>query len=174
MKVIVTGDFGLSKNLQQELSNSNHIVDLINLSELDSLKLSNIINEYDVFINCEYKDTAQTQLFESVYSEWKFKEKTIVNILTSGLVFGSPNKKYIDDKRNLEQITFDLRSDDKVVRIINVYPNTLESSITVPFQKLKYSEVSRTIKYIVELPQDLEIFQIGISRTTLELKRSLL
>ena len=64
----------------------------------------------------------------------------------------------------------DLRSDDKEVRIINIYPNTLESSKTVPYQKLKFSDISSIIKLLIELPQDIEIFQIGISKTKLKIE----
>ena len=80
----------------------------------------------------------------------------------------------MDDKRDLEQKTFELRTDDKEVRVINVYPNTLESSKTVPYQKLKYSDVSNIIKYLIELPQDIEIFQIGISKTKLKIETQIL
>jgi len=55
-----------------------------------------------------------------------------------------------------------------------VYPNTLESSENVPFQKLKFSEVSKIIKWIIEIPQDIEIFQLGISKTKLKIDTNLI
>jgi hypothetical protein len=174
MKVLITGNYGLGKNIKEYLSTNGHEVDHLGSIDLHSTHLPNMINEYDVFINNEYKDKIQSDLFELVYAEWKFKPKTIINILTSALVFGGPIKKYIDDKRDLEQKTFDLRSDDKEVRIINVYPNTLESSKLAPYQKLKFSNVSNIIKYIIELPQDIEIFQIGISKTKLEVESKII
>ena len=174
MKILVTGNYGLGKNIKEYLSNNGYEVD--HFSSIDSYthRLPNVINQYDVFINNEYKDKMQSDLFELVYTEWKFKPKTIINILTSALVFGGPNKKYIDDKKDLEQKTFDLISDDKEVRIINVYPNTLESSTSAPYQKLKFSNVSNIIKYIIELPQDIEIFQIGISKTKLKVESKII
>ena len=63
---------------------------------------------------------------------------------------------------------------DKEVRIINVYPNTLESSKTVNNQKLKYSDISNIIKWLIELPQDIEIFEIGISKTKLKIDNTLI
>ncbi len=63
---------------------------------------------------------------------------------------------------------------DKEVRIINVYPNTLESSKTVNNQKLKYSDISNIIKWVIELPQDIEIFEIGISKTKLKIDNTLI
>jgi hypothetical protein len=127
-----------------------------------------------VFINCGYKDKTQTILFEKVYQKWIYEKKTIINILTSALIFGGPNQKYIEDKKDLEKKTFDLRKIDKEVRIINVYPNTLENSETVKNQKLKFSDVSKIIKWLIELPQDIEIFEIGISKTKLKIENTLI
>lgn len=174
MRILITGNYGLGKNIKEYLFTNGYEVG--HLSSIDSYAnhLPNIINEYDVFINNEYKDKLQSDLFEYVYSEWKHKPKTIINILTSAIIFGGPNKKYIDDKMDLEQKTFQLRSMDKEVRIINVYPNTLESSKTVNNQKLKYSDISNIIKWLIELPQDIEIFEIGISKTKLKIDNTLI
>ena len=83
-------------------------------------------------------------------------------------------KKYIEDKKDLEKKTFQLRDIEKEVRIINVYPNTLESSEKAPYQKLKFSEVSKIIKWVIETPQDIEIFQLGISKTKLKIDTNLI
>jgi hypothetical protein len=109
-----------------------------------------------------------------VYNSWKTEKKTIINILTSALIFDGPHKKYIEDKKDLEKKTFQLRDIEKQVRIINVYPTTLESSENVPFQKLKFSEVSKIIKWVIETPHDIEIFQLGISKTRLKIDTNLI
>ena len=174
MKILVTGNYGLGKNIKEHLYTNGYEVE--HMGSIDSYmhQLPNIINEYDVFINNEYKDKLQSDLFEFVYNEWKYKPKTIINILTSALVFGGPNQKYINDKKDLEQKTFQLRADDKEVRVMNVYPHTLESSKLAKNQKLNFSDVSSMIKYLIELPQDIEIFQIGISKTKLKIDNSVI
>jgi len=175
MKVAITGsDYGLGKNLSLILSSEYQILNLKENIEKYVDKISEIVNDCDVFINCEYNQTFQTIMFEQVYNSWKTEKKTIINILTSALIFDSPNKKYIEDKKDLENKTFQLRSVEKEVRIINVYPNTLESSENVPFQKLKFSEVSKIIKWVIETPQDIEIFQLGISKTRLKIDTNLI
>ena len=175
MKILITGGTrGLGGGIKEHLISNGHIVDTLGSIDSYAHNLPNVINDYDVFINNEYRDRIQTHLFEYVYAQWQYKPKTIINILTSGLIFGSPNKKYMDDKRDLEQKTFELRTDDKEVRIINVYPNTLESSRTVPYQKLKYSDVSNIIQFIIQLPQDIEVFQIGVSKTKLKIEETLI
>ena len=175
MKIAITGsDYGLGKNLSLILSSEYQVLNLKENIEKYVDKISEIVNDCDVFINCEYNQTFQTILFEQVYNSWKTEKKTIINILTSALILGGSNKKYIEDKKDLERKTFQLRDIEKEVRIINVYPNTLESSENVPFQKLKFSEVSKIIKWVIETPQDIEIFQLGISKTRLKIDTNLI
>jgi NADP-dependent 3-hydroxy acid dehydrogenase YdfG len=173
MKIVITGtNHSLGKNISEYLS--DYKLMCLDRPENYIENIENIINDCDVFINCGYKNKTQTILFEKVYNKWKYEKKTIINILTSALVFGGPNKKYIEDKQDLEFKTFQLRSDDKEVRIINVYPNTLENSQNVNNQKLKFSDISKIIKWLIELPQDVEIFEIGISKTKLKIENTLI
>lgn len=175
MKIAITGSgYGLGKNLSLILSSEYQVLNLKENIEKYVDKISEIVKDCDVFVNCEYNETFQTILFEQVYDSWKTQKKTIINILTSALIFDGPNKKYIEDKKDLEKKTFQLRSIEKEVRIINVYPNTLESSKNIPFQKLKFSEVSKIIKWVIETPQDIEIFQLGISKTRLKIDTNLI
>lgn len=175
MKIAITGsDYGLGKNLSLMLSSEYEVLNLKEniIKYVD--KIGEIVNDCDIFINCEYNEKFQTILFEQVYNSWETEKKTIINILTSALIFNGPNKKYIEDKKDLEKKTFELRSIEKEVRIINVYPSTLESSKNVPFQKLKFSDVSKIIKWVIETPQDIEIFQLGISKTRTKIDKNLL
>lgn len=174
MKILITGNYGLGKSISDFLIKHNYEVTIVSSIDLYSHDLLNIIDKFDVFINNEYHDKIQTTLFENIYNCWKYEKKTIINILTSALIFGGPNQKYIDDKRDLEQKTFQLRDVNKEVRIINVYPNTLESYKTSKNQKLKYSDVSNIIKFVIELPHDIEIFEIGISKTKLKIDTSII
>jgi len=175
MKIAVTGaNQSLGKNIADTLESTHEVLRLGNRIETYTNNICDIVGECDVFINCGHKDKVQSDLFEDVFNLWKYKKKTIVNILTSALIFDGPNKKYIEDKRYLESKTFEVRSFDKEVRIINVYPNTLENTQIGAFQKLKFGEVSSLIKMIIELPHDIEIFQIGISKTKLKSEISII
>lgn len=175
MKIVLTGcGNGLGEALNRYLSNTYEIVCLKNKTESYIDSLDTIVSNCDVFINCGYKDKIQTKLFEIVFNKWKYEKKTIINILTSALIFDGPNKKYIEDKRDLESKTLELRTMDKEVRIINVYPNTLENSYTVNNQKLRFDDVCKVIKWIIDQPHDIEIFQIGISKTKLKIENTLI
>jgi NAD(P)-dependent dehydrogenase (short-subunit alcohol dehydrogenase family) len=175
MKIVVTGcDGALGRNICNILL-PDHTVMCLN--EKDDNSVNNVIDligDYDVFINCGYKEKVQSTLFEKVFTHWKYENKTIINILTSALVFDGPNKSYMENKRHLEKLTFDLRSGDKKVRVINIYPNTLESRKSSPYNTLKLDDVSNTIKWVLSLPQEIEIFQLGISKTTTDLGKTLL
>lgn len=167
MKIIITGCHGaLSQNISNTLMKDKHIV--LCLDERDENNVNNVtelLSDSEVFINCGYKDNVQSTLFEKVYTQWKNEKKTIINILTSAIVFGGENTNYIENKRELEDLTIRLRDENKEVRIINVYPNTLETRKSIPYNTLKLDEVSNVIKWVLSLPQEIEIFQIGISRT---------
>lgn len=175
MKVLITGtSHGLGKTLKELLMLNGYEIGELNSIDALSHQLPDIINEFDVFINNKYSNTLQSDLFEYVFNKWKYEKKTIVNILSSALIFDGPNKQYIEDKKHLENKTFQLRTFDKEVRIINVYPNTLESSYSVNNQKLKFLEVCNVINWVINLPHDIEIFEIGISKTKLKIENTLL
>lgn len=175
MKVLITGtSHGLGKTLKEVLMLNGYEIGELNSIDALSHQLPDIVNEFDVFINNKYSNTLQSDLFEYVFNKWKYEKKTIVNILSSALIFDGPNKQYIEDKRHLENKTFQLRTFDKEVRIINVYPNTLESSYSVNNQKLKFSEVCNVINWVINLPHDIEIFEIGVSKTKLKIENTLL
>ena len=167
MKIIITGCHGaLSQNICNTLMKDNHLV--MCLDERDESNVNNVIDllsDSEVFINCGYRDNVQSILFEKIYNHWKDQKKTIVNILTSAIVFGGENTTYIDNKKELENLTIKLRDQNKEVRVINVYPNTLETRKSIPYNTLKLDDVSNTIKWVLSLPHEIEIFQIGISRT---------
>lgn len=167
MKIIITGCHGaLSQNISNTLMKDKHLV--MCLDERDESNVNNVIDllsDSEVFINCGYRDNVQSILFEKIYNHWRYEKKTIVNILTSAIVFGGENTTYIENKKELESLTIKLRDQNKEVRVINVYPNTLETRKSIPYNTLKLDDISKTIKWVLSLPHEIEIFQIGISRT---------
>jgi hypothetical protein len=175
MKIAVTGAYGgLGKALCEYLIWQKFIVVPLN-KDISSYQdtITDEINKCDVFINCGYKDKFQSILFERVYHHWKEQKKTIINILTSGLYFGSANETYLDDKKHLEDLSKKLRDDKKYVRITNIYPNTLENSKS-PYPEVKYLEVGNCIKFILQQDPDFEIFSMGLTRTTTVPRSSLI
>ena len=129
----------------------------------------NEINELDVFINNTYHPIYQQKLFEELFEMWKYKNKTIFNILTSGIFNDIHLDEYRQNKLNLQKSSLNLINSNhgKKLRIVNLYPNTLEHNTRFSFNKVKFSEIYDVIKFQLELPQSLELTHICISRTTI-------
>lgn len=175
MKIAITGcNHGLGRGIAQYLSPYHSVLCLEDRIETYPERILSLIDHCDVFINCAYKDTVQVNLLDEVYEGWKYREKTIVNILTSAIFFDSPNKEYVHNKQVLNSSAFKKYTSDKTVRIINLYPNTLENTKNIPIQKLLFEDVAKVIKYAIELPQDIELFSIGLQKTTKDIPNSIL
>lgn len=175
MKVAITGaSHGLGEGLVNYFSTNNHSV--LELRERIVNYQYNIVEKLedsDVFINCSNSGDLQATLYTQVYQAWKMQNKTIVNILTSGIFYGSPNKIYLKSKQEFNDLIIQTRDLDKTVRILNIYPNTLENNVN-NFPKVKFDEVASTIEAAINLPQDLELFAIGISRSNTNPKNNVI
>ena len=175
MKVAITGaNHGLGKGLVNYFTTKNYSV--LELRERIINYQHNIVEKLensDIFINCSNSGDLQASLYSQVYQAWRMQNKTIVNILTSGIFYGSPNKTYLKSKQEFNDLIIQTRDLDKTVRILNVYPNTLENNSN-NFPKVKFNEVASTIEAAIKLPQDLELFAIGISRSNTNPKNNVI
>lgn len=172
MKIGITG---CSKNLGKSLCNilsENHDVVKLSLKNYD--KILEHLDTLDIFINNAYHETLQNKIFEEVLDKWRYQNKTIINILTSAIFYGGSFDDYRENKRIIQQNSIKLSSEDKRVRVTNIYPNTLEHNNRVFVNKLKHTEIADLIKYVINLPQDLELSHICISKTTLKKDKSML
>lgn len=172
MKIGITGhsDF-LGKGLFDYLKERHEVVGFSRRNGFDLTSYKDIlskVSDLDVFINNTYHPIYQQKIFEELFDLWKNKEKTIFNVLTSAIFNNGSFDDYRESKLNLQKSSLDLINSnlDKKVRIINLYPNTLEHNRRVPFNKIKFSEVYNLIEFQLNLPQSLELTHICISRTT--------
>jgi hypothetical protein len=173
MKIGITGhsEF-LGKKLFELLSENNEV---FGFSRSNGYNIENYekilekVSEMDVFINNTYHPIYQQEIFEKLYEIWKNEEKTIFNILTSAIFNGGSLDDYRENKINLQKSSIDLINKNlgKKVRVVNLYPNTMEHNRRVPFNKLNFSEVYDIIKFQLNLPQSLELSHLCISRTTI-------
>ena len=116
------------------------------------------------------------KLFEELFQLWKYENKTIFNILTSAIFNGGSDNEYRENKLNLYTSSINLINSyhDKKLRVVNLYPNTLEHNKKYSFNKVKFSEIFDIIKFQLSLPQSLELTHICISKTTISNTKSLL
>lgn len=167
MKIAITGtSSGLGKFIANLLKKDAEIysMDLPLSSYIGNLEMH--LKGCDIFINNKYEFELQTTIFKEASKLWMYKNKTIVNILTSAVFYGSNNKRYADDKKILHEYTISNRPDDKKVRIINIYPNALQRSKQTVYSTLNYNDVGEVISFAINLPQSIELFSIGINKTT--------
>lgn len=174
MKIGITGhsEF-LGKVLFELLSKDNEVYGFSRKNGYDLDKPELILEEIvhmDVFINNTYHPTNQKKIFEQLFQIWKNENKTIFNILTSAIFNGGSYDDYRINKLGIQKSSIDLVNAnlDKKVRVVNLYPNTLEHNKRVPFNKLNFSEVYDIIKFQLNLPQSLELSHLCISRTTIQ------
>jgi len=172
MKIAITGhsEF-LGKELFNALKNEYEVFGFSrsNGYDLENYKsFINEINDLDVFINNTYHPLYQQKLFEELFEMWKYENKTIFNILTSAIFNDVDLDEYRQNKLNLQKSSLNLINSNhgKKLRIVNLYPNTLEHNNRFPFNKVKFSEIYDVIKFQLSLPQSLELTHICISRTT--------
>ena len=172
MNIAITGhsEF-LGKELFNTLKNDYEVFGFSrsNGYDLENYKsFINEINDLDVFINNTYHPIYQQKLFEELFEMWKYENKTIFNILTSAIFNGGSDDTYRESKVNLQKSSINLinNNHDKKLRVVNLYPNTLEHNKRYAFNKVKFSEIYDVIKFQLSLPQSLELTHICISRTT--------
>lgn len=180
MKIGITGhsDF-LGKGLFDFLSKNHEVIGFSRSNGYDLKNYEKILDDVkdmDVFINNTYHAEYQQKIFEELFEKWKDKDKTIFNILTSAIFNNGSIEDYRENKLRLQKSSLEkINSNlDKKVRIVNLYPNTLEHNKRVGFNKVNFSEVYDIIDFQLKLPQNLELTHICISRTTTSRGKSLL
>ena len=172
MRIGITGhsDF-LGKGLFDLLGKNHEVIGFSRSNGYDLKNYKNILTDVvdlDVFINNNYHPNLQQKIFEELFDLWKGKDKTIFNVLTSAIFNNGSFDDYRESKLNLQISALKLINSnlDKKVRVINLYPNTLEHNKRVGFSKVNFSEVHDVIEFQLNLPQSLEMTHICISRTT--------
>jgi hypothetical protein len=172
MKIGITGhsEF-LGKGLFNLLKKNHDVLGFSRSNGYDLENYKNILSEIvemDIFINNTYHPTYQQIIFEELFELWKYQDKTIFNILTSAIFNNGSIDDYRENKLKLQKSSLSLINSnlDKKVRVVNLYPSTLEHNKRVGFNKVEFSEIYDVIEFQLSLPQNLEMTHICVSRTT--------
>lgn len=172
MRIGITGHSDLLGKGLFDYLRKNH--EVMGFSRSNGYNLNNYKNilydalDLDVFINNTYHPSLQQKIFEELFDLWKEKDKTIFNILTSAIFNNGSFDEYRESKLNLQKSSLKLINSnlDKKVRIVNLYPSTLQHNKRVGHNKVNYHEVYDIIEFQLNLPQNLELTHVCISRTT--------
>lgn len=175
MKIGITGvTGGLGKYLSENWSNRYEI---IGASLRDGIKpVFTKLNNCDVFINHAYNNIDQSRLLKLFFDSWINKNKTIINFGTSNVYeTNGVFPVYSSNKKHLYNLSKELcaTNPNKSVRVINFNPGTLESNRSFEqYNKLKFSELSRILEFIINTPNHIEISDLCVKNTRRE-KRNL-
>jgi hypothetical protein len=169
----------LGKGLFDFLRKNHEVIGFSRSNGYDLKNYKNILTDVvdlDVFINNTYHPSLQQKIFEELFDLWKDKNKTIFNVLTSAIFNNGSFDDYRESKLNLQKSALKLINSnlDKKVRVINLYPSTLEHNKRVGFNKVNFSEVHDIIEFQLNLPQSLELTHVCISKTTTFKDKSIL
>jgi hypothetical protein len=173
MKVAITGHTqNLGKVLYTLLKKENEVIGFSRTNNYPLENYEKIIqdaNECDVFINNTYHPIYQQKIFEGLFEEWKYKEKTIFNILTSAILNNGIIDEYRESKLNLQKSSINLMNKHRnmKLRVVNLYPTTLEHNEIVTSNKIKFSEIFDIIKFQLLFPSHLKLTHISILSTTI-------
>jgi hypothetical protein len=167
MKIAVTGtSSGFGKYLVDNWDNVYGISLRLPLEEIIKK-----VQSADVLINHAYsKDTKQSQLLYEVFNLWKHSDKVIVNFGSAAIKeVNTFDPLYVSNKKHLINLSDSLVASApyKKVRVVNFNPSTLENNkiFGSGVTKLKFDDLSKILKFILELPKEIEISDIVIKST---------
>jgi len=163
MRVAITGHTkGLGKELYNRFGDVKGFSSSNDYDVSDRYERAKIINEihkFDLFINNAHPFFDQTRLLMEVFEEWKYEDKTIVNIISRAKYDNiSKGFMYSASKASLSHLSHNLRfNTDKKCKIIDVNPGLLESDLS----SLTYKEMADIVIWCITQPKHIEIGEIS-------------
>tara|TARA_B000000565_G_C23762689_1_gene369017 strand:+ start:95 stop:595 length:501 start_codon:yes stop_codon:yes gene_type:complete len=139
------------------------------LGKVISDRFDNVVEGFDedsdVFINNRhYYFSGQAELLMEVFEKWRYKKKTIVNIISRSK-YPNISKGYLysASKAAVSHLSDNLRlTTDKECRIIDINPGLLNSDLP----SLTYSEITDIIVYTIKLPFHIEVGELSVWHNT--------
>jgi len=164
MRVAITGHTkGLGKELYNRFDDVTGFSSSNDYDVSDSYERAKIINQIrdcDLFINNAHPFFDQTRMLMEVFDEWKYQDKTIVNIISRAKYDNiSKGFMYAASKASLSHLSHNLRfSTDKECRIIDVNPGLLNSDLP----SLTYTEMADIVMWCINQPKHIEVGEISV------------
>ena len=160
MRIGITGSTGLAATIAGALQ--DHDITHVRVEE------AQLVWEElaaDIFINCAHVGFEQTKLLMRAYEAWKNdSSKYIINISSRA---AQPNISkgymYSAQKASLNHLVSNLTYNSKKYCRICTINLGLLNHIDLP--SVSHQEVAETIKYIIDLPQHLEIPEITLQNS---------
>lgn len=166
MKIGLNGTSGLiGSELKKELElNTNYKILIINDRIQNAESIISKIQDLDIFINNVYdNDESQLNLLIKLYSIWRQKDKLIINIGSrSYLPNISKGFKYSTYKNAINHFSdlVTIQDTEKKCRITTVNPGYVRINNKYA---LSPSDVAKSVKWIIDNPNHIEISRIDIN-----------
>ena len=164
IKVAITGHTsGLGKELYGRFDDVKGFSSSNDYDVSNNYERAKIIFElphFDLFINNAHPHFDQTKLLMEVFTEWQYKDKTIVNIISRAKYDNiSKGFMYSASKASLSHLSNNLRfNTDKKCRIIDINPGLLDSDLP----SLSYEEMADIILWCINQPPHIEVGEISV------------
>lgn len=179
-KVYVTGHTsGIGKGIFDALSNRNgwNVYgfskstgwDIDELENIESLSDKANTDDVDIFINNAYHPWHQTELLYCLFDDWRYKEKTIINISSNAgeVIARADPQKYAIAKKTLSDTCIQFQTMKCKCKVIDVkfgYTDTDRIAHIKGVQKLTIDEVVQNILWIIDQPKDMHIKSISFAK----------
>ena len=164
MKIAITGSSsGIGLAVKKELEAEHEIVclDITDGYTIDDLSIIKHILDADVFINNAYSKTnaeSQQLLFETVYEEWKYTEKQIINVSSLSKYYSAKDTvtfpRYTNAKKALNEAhCAALVQKDRKVRLTQICPGYTDTAMIEEWDvpKLDVKVIALAIHYCIKM-----------------------
>ena len=177
MKIALTGHTrGIGYAIKQALEPEHEIIGFSrtnNYNINDPTAIFDAAKDCDVFINNAQYQNYQTQLFELFWDDWKYKHKTIINVNSHSKYpevkarFGN----YVKFKQELDNVTKNKtlqlvggvgKFNCRVTNLIVGWADTDMIKFLRHVKKMPPSTVANTVKWVLDQPQDIQIFELAV------------
>jgi short-subunit dehydrogenase len=179
MKIAITGHTkGIGKACFDLFNTDNNCIGFSRSNGFD-ISVNGVVEKIvqdsldaDVFINNAYFEFKQTEIFKHLFEQWQsLEDKTIININSRSKYGVGKNQFYASTKKDLANTSYQAMFNKKNCRVININPGYVETDMVKEhigkFNMLTPSKVADTIKWCLDQPQDIEIGELSIWKTTL-------
>ena len=172
MKIAISGHTkGIGKSIFDNIiSNGFSRTNGFDITKPDDFVES--VKNFDVFINNTFHPIYQKEIFEKLFSIWKYEEKTIINILNLSTLLSddlNTQHEYFKSKKLFKesiQKTL-LKNKNKKVRVVSLFIGTMENhNKYLGKNKVKYGDIINTINFVLNTPHSVEHAFISIGCTT--------
>tara|TARA_B100000902_G_scaffold394252_1_gene450191 strand:- start:1502 stop:2062 length:561 start_codon:yes stop_codon:yes gene_type:complete len=177
VKIALTGHTRGIGNACKQLLEPEH--EIIGFSRTNGYNINEpkviyeLAKDADVFINNAQFQDYQTKLFDLFWDDWKYKHKTIINIQSSSKYpetqarFGNYVKYKQELDANVKAKTLRMRAgvstfNCRVTNLIVGWTDTDMIKFLKHVKKMPPSKVAETLKWVLDQPQDLQIFELAV------------